>query len=322
MMNSNPYYNAPMGAPAQPYMNYGMPYGGVAPMPQPVQPKMTQILSPEDINTLKAKNTSFNINVDPIDILRANCVHRENGNFKIVDNGDGTVTCSICGETFTPIYSADDGNVEAIVKQNMDLLNTIKLAYVDLPPEMGREYFPIIELIKKIPALYKIAMNDLNKYTNIQQQQNNGGGYGNAFTNLNMITSGYGSYYQPQPYGAYPAPGYGYDPNQTFMPGQPTPASMAQQNIPMTPSTPPVYNPYAMNQVPANQNPFNMYAQPQVPAQAPVNPYVPQTQAPAPVAPAPGMMSQPVPAPPTSTPAPVPPTAPEQNVTVTETIKV
>ena len=322
MMNANPYYNAPMGAaPTQPYMNYGMPYGGMAPIPQPVQPKMTQILSPDDINTLKAKNTSFNINVDPIDILRANCVHRENGNFKIVDNGDGTVTCSICGETFTPIYSADDGNIDAIVKQCMDVLNTIKLAYVDLPPEMGKEYFPIIELIKKIPALYKIAMNDLNKYTNIQQNQQTGTGYGNAFANLNMITAGYGSYYQPQPYGAYPAPGYGYDPNQTFMPGQPTPAAMAQQNIPMTPTTPAYgYNP-TMNQVPASQNPFNMYAQPQMSAP---NPY---GQAPAPMgAPQPyqpqSVQTQPVPAGPTSTPVPAPPTAPEQSVTVTETIKV
>lgn len=319
-MYNNPYYNAPMGAPAQPYMNYGMPYGGIGQPVQPVQPKMTQILSPEDINTLKAKNTTFNINVDPVDILRACCVHRENGNFKIIDNGDGTVTCSICGETFTPIYSADDENIEAIIRQAMDVLNTIKLAYVDLPPEMGKEYFPIIELIKKIPALYKISMNDLNKYTNIQQnqQQNAGAGYGNAFANLNMITSGYGSYYQPQPYNYAPA----YDPNQTFMPGQPTPASMAQQNISMTPTMPSYgYNP-TMNQapVPPAQNPFNMYAQPQ--AQAPaVNPYAP-TQAPAPMAPQPYKpQTQPVPAGPTSTPAPTAPPAPEQ-VTVTETIKV
>lgn len=320
---NNPYYNAPMGAPTQPYMAYGMPYNGVGMMPQPAQPKMTQILSQEDINTLKAKNTSFNINVDPIDILRANCVHRENGNFKIVDNGDGTVTCSICGETFTPIYSAEDGNIEAAVKQVNDILNTIKLAYVDLPPDMGREFFPIKELINKIPPLYKIAMNDLNKYTNIQQNQQTGAGYGNAFTNLNMITAGYGSYYQPQPYGV--APGYGYDPNQSFMPGQPTPASMAQQNIPMTPVTPAYgYNP-TMNQVPASQNPFNMYAQPQAMQPAPA----PYGQAPAPVAPQPyqpQVMTQPVPAGPTSTPAPapvpVPPSAPEQNVTVTETIKV
>ena len=183
-MENNAYYNQPMGMnmgygygmPQQPY-NYGIPYAQPAPMMQPNTPKMTMLLDPNEINTLKRNNSSFNINVQPEDILRSKCVHRDGSNFTVTTNDDGTYTCYTCGETFTPVYNADDQDIQTIINQILNILNTIKLTYLDMPVDMGRELFPIMELIKKLPALYKIAMNNFNRYTNLpvgNQYANNG----------------------------------------------------------------------------------------------------------------------------------------------------
>lgn len=332
-MNEQNYYGGGFGT-----AYYGTPYGG---MPQPYQPpvpKMTQILTAEEVKELRNKNGSFSINVDPIELKKSLCVHRAGGAFATIQNSDGvSVDCTICGENFIPIYTNDMNEIESAVKKVTDILNTIKMAYVDLPPEMGREFMPIIALLSKIKGLYAIAINDLNKYTNFQADVNNGSGYGNAFTNLNMVVGGmpqygYGyGYAQPQPamygygqqvppqfgYGQQPMPGM-YDPNQQMGYS----AQVAAQN--MAPGVAPQAQPqgYYGSPVPPAQNPFYVGSMPAVPQQ----PGFPTTPAMgAPQAPQPGQTTfggapaqQPVPAAPTSTPTP-PPT---KDVTVTETLSV
>lgn len=320
---------------------YGIPYGG---MPQPFQPpvpKMTQILTQEEIKELRNKNGSFSINVDPIELKKSLCVHRAGGAFATMQNADGvSVDCTICGENFIPIYTADIGEIRSAVKKVTDILNTIKMAYVDLPPEMGREFMPIIALLSKIEGLYTIAINDLNKYTNFQTDANSGSGYGNAFTNLNMVVGGgypqYGQPMQPTMYGyqyggqmpgMYGYPQYGqqpvqpmYDPNQQAMGYS---AGVAAQNMAAPNGMPaPAPQGYYGSPVPPTQNPFYANSAPMQPQQTgyPTPPAVGIPQAPQPgQAPyAAPKAPQPVPAAPTSTPTP----APSSEVTVIETLSV
>lgn len=317
---------------------YGAPYGGINRPFQAPQPKMTQLLSAEELNMLKSKAGAFNINVDPMDLIKSRCVHRENGQFAVQEIGDGKLQCMICGEVFTPIYDNSGGEIEAAIQKVLDIMNTIKLTYLDMPVEMGNEFMPIMELLRKILGLYRIATNDFNRYTNIMDQpvQNQNGGYGNAFANLAMVTNGYqmappmGGY----PYGGYmgaPQMQYGYqmapmgapamyDPNQMqFASGQPTPANIANVNATMAPS-------FAPQQVPPQQNPFTMGYMPQQPQAGFQFAAMPTQQAPNPT---PAMLTAPqpytpqvaVPAPPTTSTV-VPTAAPSGEVTVTETLHV
>ena len=321
-MFTNPYVN---------YNNYGVPYMGVQPQQQYQPPQMNQLLTPEEMAQLKQNNTGFNINVDPKEITKSLCTHKQNGNYSIIENNDGSVTCTICGETFTPRFM-DSEAIDGVLDQVNDIFNTIKLCYTDIPTELGREYMPVMTLVKKLKPLYKIAMNNFNKYTNISQQVP-GNQYGNVFANLNMVTSGgYPYYNQPygyNPYSQYPQPMVSaqpaFDPNQMYY----SPAAAASQNIPMTPNAAP--NPFSINGVgPA----------PMMTPQQPTAPVVPQPQMAQPnsygynvpqqaVAPVPGTMPNQykpgmVNTTPVIPPAPTPaaPATPSTDVTVTDTIKV
>lgn len=323
--------NPGMFANATPYTApYGTPYMGI-PQQQTYQPpQMNQLLTPEEMNQLKQNNTGFNINVDPKEITKSLCTHKQNGNYSIIENNDGSVTCTICGETFTPRFM-DSEALDNVLDQVNDIFNTIKLCYTDIPTELGREYMPVMTLVQKLKPLYKIAMNNFNKYTNIAQQTPNAQ-YGNVFANLNMVTSGGYPYYGQQPYGynaynPYPQPMPSVSAQPAFDPNQMaySPAYAASQNIPMTPNVAP--NPFSNTGVgpapmmPQQPAPATFPQQPQVP---PTNSYgfnVPQQQ----VAPVPGTAPTPYKAGPVIPPAPAPaaPVPPSTtDVTVSETIKV
>lgn len=327
----------------QQYAGYGTPYNGISRPFQPPAPKMNQLLTQEEINLLKNRSGAFNINVDPIDLVRSRCTHKENNQFAIQDVGDGKVQCMICGETFTPVYDNAVEKAQRVIEDVGDIINTIKLVYVDMPTEMGNEFMPILELVRKVPALLKIALNNFGRYTNIMDQPIQGtGGFGNAFSNLNMITNGgyqmpmggYGPWGYPQPqmgYGYYQQPQAPmYDPNQMqYAPGQPTPMAMANMSAPMTPTYGVPQNQGYPQPVPVQNNPFSMgYVPQQSPAGMPnsgfqfANPQaVPQAPAPTvPTAPQPYKPQAAVPAPPTASAVPVAPATGE--VTVTETLHV
>lgn len=331
----NTTMNAGMFTNTTPYMNYGVPYMGVQPQQNIQPPQMNQLLTPEEMAQLKQNNTGFNINVSPEEITKSLCTHKQNGNYSIIENEDGSVTCTICGETFTPRFM-DTEALDRAINEISDIFNTIKLCYTDIPTELGRQYMPLQPLVKKLKPLYKIAMNNFNKYTNISQQVP-GNQYGNVFANLSMVTSGVGYPYYAQPqmaqqygYTPYPQPMVSaqpaFDPNQMYY----SPATAATQNIPMTPNVAP--NPFSINGV----GPAPMTA-PQQPAPVPV---APQTQMPQPnsygfnvpqqtVAPVPGTMPNQyrpgmvnTPAPVAPAPVPSAPATPSTDVTVTDTIKV
>lgn len=307
---------------------YGTPYMGIQPQQQYQPPQMNQLLTPEEMAQLKQNNTGFNINVDPKEITKSLCTHKQNGNYSIIENNDGTVTCTICGEVFTPRFM-DSEAIDNVLDQVNDIFNTIKLCYTDIPTELGREYMPVMTLVKKLKPLYKIAMNNFNKYTNINQQVP-GNQYGNVFANLNMVTSGgypyYNQAYGYNMYNQYPqpmvSPQPAFDPNQMYY----SPTAAASQNIPMTPNAAP--NPFSINGV--GPVPMTQPQQPVIPQPQMVQPnsygysVPPQAVAPVPGAAPnqykPGTVNTNPVIPPA--PAPATPVAPSTDVTVTDTIKV
>ena len=240
--------------------------GGYAPTgytQQPVAPQKTKnVLTPEEIKALRKSVDSFSLGLTKDETLRGICFHKdENGQETLRDNGDGTVTCTVCGYTFDPQQNCSEEMLQGYVNDIVDVLQTIKLLYIDMPTEAAREYFQIIPLIMKIPKLFKIASDNFNRHENYNNFRYNGAP--NTINLYNMLNSGAlnpGFMQQPQfgaPYGqpmGQPAPvqptafnqpqtngfgygmptnvppqgyqpvttGFGYTPNQTNINNQPT----------------------------------------------------------------------------------------------------
>lgn len=207
---------------------------------QPIpQAKMTQVLTEEEIKELRRNGSGFSLNIPAVEFTRAKCTHKDHGQFALVDNGDGTQTCTICGERFQVAeYGPEDA--QQVVQQVLDLFQSTKLFYLNMPESYIENITQIIPILKQLPELYKIAINDFNKYemggTGIAQR---GGMYGANL--LNAIV-------QP---GMYQQPMY---PQQPMMYPQ-QPAQYPQQ--PMYPQ--PMYDPAQM-MYPQQQN---QYASPQ-----------------------------------------------------------
>lgn len=202
MMNNQMYNNNGM-------YNNGMRFTpGTVYNPMP-KAKMTQPLTREEINALRRNNNNgFSMQLTKDQIIRAKCTHKENGQIVLIENQDGTETCPICGTTFV-LSGRTPEEVRQIVQETLDILQSIKTYYIDMPDGVANEFFNIIPLIEKIPGLYQIALDDFNKHDETQIGRN---GMENGFNMFNNLTQGGCFGYQPQM--NYPQPqAYGY-PNQ------------------------------------------------------------------------------------------------------------
>ena len=175
--NNNGYYNQGMGIG---YNNQTIPV-----------PKMTQVLTNEQINSLKKNAIEFTLNPEPNEVLRAKCTHRHNGNFTLIDNQDGTMTCSICGKTWPMIEDLETAT--EITEGFVALLQSIKTYFLDLPEKWVDDFFRIIPVVEKMPQLFKISQENFYRYNNnnndmLQQR----GGY--SFGMLDAIGAGYNPY--------------------------------------------------------------------------------------------------------------------------------
>ena len=177
MYQNNNNFGGGMGYPQ--YPNPGVQY---APRQQA---KMTQTLTAEQIKKLRGTGASFDLHISQPEMWKAICTHKENGNIVLVENADGTVTCPICGETFTVSYLDNNQVAEAVAIVN-DICQSVKTMYLDIPEEMATQYFQIIPLLNKLPKLYEIAKNNFNMYdqSNPVMQGNSAFGFNalNAFT--------------------------------------------------------------------------------------------------------------------------------------------
>lgn len=259
-----------------PYVaNQGYSYGVARP-----QAKNTQPLTPEQIAKLRQDSAAFDMKVEVEDIWKAACTHKEkNGQSTLIQNTDGSFTCTICHETFKMCDSKVE-DIEAAVNTIIDMLQTTKTIYLDAPNDLILQYFQIIPLLKKFPTLWDRAMKNFSVYDNASTQPLSpmGPGYSGFGALQNLLINPYG--YQPAPYAAPVAPGY----------QQPAPNPYGYQA--------PVYGaPVAMD---PNTNPM-AYG---VPAGVPT-----------PTAPAPGVMPQaPAPTQPAPAAAPVQPEVQQQQV--------
>ena len=152
------------------YYNYNKPK-----LPEPTNP-----LSKDEMAMLKQKAPQFSLAVSQVDALQAICTHRDQNGETLIQNADGSVTCAICGKTFTPV-NADPQTIEQIFKSVVDVLETMKIMYMDIPNDVTKAYFQMIPYLEKGPQLYKIANDHYSRYNNsgvMARDFNNGG---NAF---------------------------------------------------------------------------------------------------------------------------------------------
>lgn len=246
------------------YGYYGMPYGYAQ---QPVaQPKMTQPLTKEEMEILARQGKQNELQIDEIEFLTALCCHRKDNKSVLQQTADGKVYCPICKQTFNMMDDVTESDVRQLTDTVLDIMQTTKAMYVDMGEQVARQFFQYMPLVKRIPALYRLASEDLARYDGIGQMQPANGASGYALLN-GMTGAGFGGYGYPQygyqqpmmqqPYGYAPqAPQqpmqqpYGYAPqapvyNQGYAPAP-------QQNFANDP------NPFVATGAPAQQQPAPM----------------------------------------------------------------
>ena len=216
---------------------------------QQQQRKVTSWLDKDVINQLRKKEEGWNLAVTEEEANRARCNHYdENGNPALIPNVDGTYTCSICGYTFNIMENYADQEVEQSCRVVEDLLQTIKIMYINLDPTVGREFFQILAFIKKIPKLYRVASNFWKKMQggNVYQQ----GNQMNAFTIFNALSN-------PNTYGGMMNSQFNNGYNNMAMQNQFNP-QVQQFGVQQQPQ----YN-TGMNQYAGTNPMYNGYQQPQ-----------------------------------------------------------
>lgn len=212
---------------------YGAPFGGgyqYNGMQQPV-PKVQNYLTADEIKELQQNNSVFSLSIDRLDMLQAQCNHRSADGTQdslTYDPVTGMATCTICGYKFKPIdvdESAD--SIQDATDKIIDILQTIKLLYADLPAGAAKEYFQIIPLIAKIPKLFEVAAKNFNQHdmNNWTYNQHNMGAM-QMLQNLNAFFGASQPVVQP---GMNPVMGQqpmmgGVAPMQGAMPGFPNAA--------------------------------------------------------------------------------------------------
>lgn len=248
----------------------GMMYGGVQPggmqMQQPpVQPmRRKNMLSQEEINALRANISNFTLGLTQEEINRSKCNHFDNNGelmLREVANEPGIYQCLICGYKMQPKDGLTKEQLEDCITAVEDVLQTVKLMYVDAPEQALSDYMTIIALLRKLPQLYKIAADNQAKYDPAMAQNYNGNL--SAFAVFNNILNG--TIAPPQGYMNQPVYQQPYPNQQYYNMGMQQPQQMAmptpQQAAMLNPSTPYMPNTtgysYTPGQETANANSAN-----------------------------------------------------------------
>lgn len=236
------YGTAPYGAAAANL--YGAPGYGMNPNMTPA--KMTTTLTEEEIEKLRQKGETFSLQLTKEEVMRGICVHRNaNGSSALIDNPDGTCTCTICHHTFAAGEYTDD-EVQRAVDMVLNILQTCKLLYLDMPDAAAKEFYQIIPLIAKIPKLFNIAADNFRRHEKVP-----GFMPGQAMSPFAifgaMSTPGAYPYYNQAPAGAPwgGVPGYNGYQNPAPQPQQQYYGAPQQAQAPWGA---PGYNPYPQQQ--------------------------------------------------------------------------
>lgn len=159
------------------------------------RPSQNQALTVEEVEQLRTNGGAFDISLTQDELLRSFCTHKDpkTGAMTLIRNQDGSMTCSICQKTFNEELLTRE-NTEAIVKRFIDLLQTIKTAYTDIPVATARQFFSIQALASKVPNLADFAAQNMSRYQNAQMVSQGQIPYG--FTTLNGVIGGAPAAYQ------------------------------------------------------------------------------------------------------------------------------
>jgi hypothetical protein len=152
---------------------FGQPMYGVSVMPAQTMFKEVQVTNPmtkEDLELLKPVKNEFNMNIDPVDVARAKCPHKNATKLLINPIGGGNmVKCSQCGAEFDlTIRSKED--IEASVNNLVNFLEQMKLYAVNFDEEFYKDYMMMIPLLRKAPNLYEMAVQN---FTEVVRQTSN-----------------------------------------------------------------------------------------------------------------------------------------------------
>lgn len=273
---------------------FGQPMYGASVMPAQTMFKEVQVTNPmtkEDLELLKPVKNEFNMNIDPVDVARAKCPHKNATKLLINPIGGGNmVKCSQCGAEFDlTIRSKED--IEASVNNLVNFLEQMKLYAVNFDEEFYKDYMMMIPLLRKAPNLYEMAVQNFTEV--VRQTSNSQTVAPNANPAFNrfgfdayqdIFNGNYGARYnvynQQQPVMPMAQPGY-YDPNmvaaQQAPQMQPAPQqgqvfgafTQAPQQAPVMQPAPQMGNPFANGYAaPVMTAPMAMQQAPQM--QAPV----------------------------------------------------
>ena len=190
--------------------------------PQQQVHKQMNALSAEEIKQLQQERSQFSLGLTTREMLQGSCTHRSIDGMSdslTYDPVTGVARCSICGYEFKPIEA--ETSLETIKDSCdtiVDILQTIKILYTDLPADAAREYFQIIPLIGKIPQLFEFAAKNFAKHeaNNWQYNNYNMGGISMLNNLNNMFGMGMGGM-APQPMYQQPM----MNPQQPTMAGYP-----------------------------------------------------------------------------------------------------
>lgn len=146
------------------YGNYGngMTYGA-----NTKELTWTNPISPEEERSLQG-TTGISLDIPKENMIRAKCTHRDPAtrNFTLKRNEDGSVTCLKCGARFNVVDNVPMKDINRVVGGVIDILQTAKMAYVDMTPEVIQTYFVILPFLEIAPKMFETAMHTLDKVTN------------------------------------------------------------------------------------------------------------------------------------------------------------
>lgn len=197
----------------------GIPQGtGYQYNPGPMQaPKQMNFLSQEEIQKLVQKENQFSLQITETEKLRAICNHRRADGMgdALTEDNDGICRCQICGYAFKPVdTSMTEDDIKEAISIVLDILQTIKLLYINMPQEAAKEYYQIIPLIEKIPKLFEYAVKDYAKYESFNPYSYNNKNMNtmNLFNMLSGALNGmpFNNAQQPQQFAGAAPQGMGY----------------------------------------------------------------------------------------------------------------
>lgn len=110
-------------------------------------------------------NSVLSLNISKEEMWRAKCTHRDPGTktFTVTPNPDGSYTCTKCGATFNIVTETDIENIKRVIGGTIDILQTAKMAYLNLPAEVIQSYFVILPFLQLAPKFYEMGISVMNK---------------------------------------------------------------------------------------------------------------------------------------------------------------